>query len=251
MATQAVGVAVRANVLPPAPSGRQCTAGLLARGGGVDGDDACGRRHALRFRAATRRRPIARRESDRESALGPSHRCLEMQRGLHGVRQRLPERERLARHRASDDRCPLDLQADGEGPWNRRDLLATHDVPALRQAAMRGCLSYRRLVQASGRHRPRRQAHLHWLSVLHDGVPLQSALVHPRAARRPKPYAPRGKGTVESCTLCVHRVDEGRTPACVEACNDMGGGAMLFGDSTIPRVNRQARRCVSYYVYSR
>src|SRR5450756_666116 len=24
-----------------------------------------------------------------------------------------------------------------------------------------------------------------------------------------KPYAPRGKGTVESCTLCVHRVDAG------------------------------------------
>jgi molybdopterin-containing oxidoreductase family iron-sulfur binding subunit len=30
-------------------------------------------------------------------------------------------------------------------------------------------------------------------------------------------YAPRGKGTVESCTLCVHRVDAGRQPACVEA----------------------------------
>jgi tetrathionate reductase subunit B len=45
-----------------------------------------------------------------------------------------------------------------------------------------------------------------------------------------KPYAPRGKGTVESCTLCVHRVDAGGTPACVEACSDTGGGAMLFGD---------------------
>jgi tetrathionate reductase subunit B len=49
-----------------------------------------------------------------------------------------------------------------------------------------------------------------------------------------KPYAPRGKGTVESCTLCVHRVDEGRIPACVEACNDSGGGAMLFGDLNDP-----------------
>jgi tetrathionate reductase subunit B len=45
-----------------------------------------------------------------------------------------------------------------------------------------------------------------------------------------KPHAPRGKGTVESCTLCVHRIDEGRTPACVEACHDTAGGAMLFGD---------------------
>lgn len=49
-----------------------------------------------------------------------------------------------------------------------------------------------------------------------------------------KPHAPRGKGTVESCTLCVHRVDEGRGPACVEACADEGGGAMLFGDLNDP-----------------
>jgi molybdopterin-containing oxidoreductase family iron-sulfur binding subunit len=46
----------------------------------------------------------------------------------------------------------------------------------------------------------------------------------------PKAVAPRGKGTVESCTLCVHRVDAGRLPACVEACAAKGGGAMLFGD---------------------
>jgi molybdopterin-containing oxidoreductase family iron-sulfur binding subunit len=45
-----------------------------------------------------------------------------------------------------------------------------------------------------------------------------------------KPYAPRGKGTVESCTFCVHRIDAGRAPACVEACAKVGGGAMLFGD---------------------
>ena len=45
-----------------------------------------------------------------------------------------------------------------------------------------------------------------------------------------KPDVPRGKGTVESCTLCVHRVDRGETPACVEACGRDGGQAMLFGD---------------------
>lgn len=44
------------------------------------------------------------------------------------------------------------------------------------------------------------------------------------------PHAPRGKGTVESCTMCVHRVDKGRDPACVEACNSEGHGAMVFGD---------------------
>ena len=45
-----------------------------------------------------------------------------------------------------------------------------------------------------------------------------------------KPDVPRGKGTVESCTFCVHRVDKGETPACVEACNHDGGQAMWFGD---------------------
>jgi len=49
-----------------------------------------------------------------------------------------------------------------------------------------------------------------------------------------KSYAPRGKGTVESCTLCVHRIDDDRQPACVEACSDSGGGAMLFGDLNDP-----------------
>ena len=49
-----------------------------------------------------------------------------------------------------------------------------------------------------------------------------------------KPHAPRGKGTVESCTLCAHRVDEGRIPACVEACNKDGNKALVFGDLKDP-----------------
>ena len=49
-----------------------------------------------------------------------------------------------------------------------------------------------------------------------------------------KPYSPRGKGTVESCTFCVHRVDHGQQPACVEACNADGHQAMLFGDMNNP-----------------
>ncbi len=49
-----------------------------------------------------------------------------------------------------------------------------------------------------------------------------------------KSYAPRGKGTVESCTLCVHRIDVGGKPACVEACDTTGNGAMMFGDLNDP-----------------
>jgi tetrathionate reductase subunit B len=49
-----------------------------------------------------------------------------------------------------------------------------------------------------------------------------------------KPNTPRGKGTVESCTFCVVRVDEGKQPACVEACAEGGHGALVFGDLKDP-----------------
>ncbi len=60
-----------------------------------------------------------------------------------------------------------------------------------------------------------------------------------------KPWAPRGKGTVESCTFCVHRVDADREPACVEACADKGGGALLFGDLNDP-ASEIAKRVKAY-----
>ncbi|MCU7829715.1 MAG: 4Fe-4S dicluster domain-containing protein [Candidatus Thiodiazotropha sp. (ex Myrtea sp. 'scaly one' KF741663)] len=47
--------------------------------------------------------------------------------------------------------------------------------------------------------------------------------------------APRGKGCVESCTLCVHRIDEGvMQTACQEACDKDGHAAILFGDLKDP-----------------
>jgi molybdopterin-containing oxidoreductase family iron-sulfur binding subunit len=50
-----------------------------------------------------------------------------------------------------------------------------------------------------------------------------------------KPDVPRGKGCVESCTLCVHRIDRGdKTTACAEACTKAGHGAILFGDLNDP-----------------
>jgi len=49
-----------------------------------------------------------------------------------------------------------------------------------------------------------------------------------------KPHTPRGKGCVESCTMCVHRIDEGREPACVEACAANGSRAIIFGDLNDP-----------------
>lgn len=41
---------------------------------------------------------------------------------------------------------------------------------------------------------------------------------------------PRGKGCVESCNMCVNRIDNGQEPACVEASD----GAIIFGDLNDP-----------------
>ena len=49
-----------------------------------------------------------------------------------------------------------------------------------------------------------------------------------------KADVPRGKGCVEGCTLCVHRIDKGQGPACVDACAKAGHNAMLFGDLNDP-----------------
>ncbi|GAB6041347.1 sulfate reduction electron transfer complex DsrMKJOP subunit DsrO [Endothiovibrio diazotrophicus] len=55
-----------------------------------------------------------------------------------------------------------------------------------------------------------------------------------------KEYSPRGQGTVEACTLCVHRVDAGGIPACAEACPS---GAITFGDLNDPEseISRKVR----------
>ncbi len=59
-----------------------------------------------------------------------------------------------------------------------------------------------------------------------------------------KPEAPRGKGCVESCTLCVHRLDRGETvTACAEACSKAGHDAIVVGDLNDPdsAISRRVR----------
>lgn len=67
-----------------------------------------------------------------------------------------------------------------------------------------------------------------------------------------RPHSPRGKGTVESCNLCVHRVDaENQGPACAEACTQAGHGAIVFGDLNDPNSEVAKRRANSASVQLR
>ena len=58
-----------------------------------------------------------------------------------------------------------------------------------------------------------------------------------------KPDVPRGKGCVEGCTLCMHRIDRGALPVCVEACAAAGHAAIVFGDLNDPHseISRRIR----------
>jgi len=57
------------------------------------------------------------------------------------------------------------------------------------------------------------------------------SFIHENVTMKPT-IAPRGKGCVESCTLCVHRLDNGgTTTACQDACKH---GAIAFGDLKDP-----------------
>ncbi len=49
-----------------------------------------------------------------------------------------------------------------------------------------------------------------------------------------KAHMPRGKGCVESCTLCAHRIDRDQQPACVERCVATGHQALIFGNLNDP-----------------
>lgn len=60
-----------------------------------------------------------------------------------------------------------------------------------------------------------------------------------------KSDVPRGMGTVEACTMCVHKVDKGEMPACVTACAKAGHEAILFGDLNNPE-SEISKRIASY-----
>jgi len=47
---------------------------------------------------------------------------------------------------------------------------------------------------------------------------------------RPK----RSHGVAEACHLCAHRLDVGKQPACVDACRQVGAGAIMVGNLADP-----------------
>ena len=119
--------------------------------------------------------------------------------------------QRLAKHRARPEIDPQWIRkVTLKDPNTGVDAFGAGHVPALRKAALRRRLPDRRLVQARRRHRAGGQAHLHRLPLLHDGLPFKARSFVHEAHDDQKTNAPRGKGTVEGCTLCVDRIDAGR-----------------------------------------
>ena len=49
-----------------------------------------------------------------------------------------------------------------------------------------------------------------------------------------KEYPRRSHGVAESCHFCAHLLDKGGRPACVEACEQAGQRALIFGDMNDP-----------------
>ena len=55
--------------------------------------------------------------------------------------------------------------------------------------------------------------------------------------------AKRSHGVSTACTFCAHLVDQGKTPACVTACDRADAGALVFGDLDDP--NSEVSRLVA------
>ncbi|MEZ5358198.1 MAG: 4Fe-4S dicluster domain-containing protein [Candidatus Zixiibacteriota bacterium] len=62
---------------------------------------------------------------------------------------------------------------------------------------------------------------------------------------RPK----RSHGVAEACTLCAHRLDVGKPPACVEACQNVGAGAIMVGN--LNDANSEVSQIISRYATKR
>lgn len=58
-----------------------------------------------------------------------------------------------------------------------------------------------------------------------------------------KDYPKRSHGVAESCNFCAHLLDQGKRPACVEACEKVGATALVHGDLNDP--NSEVSKLIS------
>ncbi|MBK7744089.1 MAG: 4Fe-4S dicluster domain-containing protein [Betaproteobacteria bacterium] len=168
-----------------------------------------------------------------------------MRARLHRLRGRLRQGERAA-GRPRPDRAAVDPQGRAAGPALGRTLAA----PVMCQHCAHPpcvdvCPTGASFQRADGIVLVDRHTCIGCRYCMMACPYKARSFVH-EPVRDQRPEVPRGRGCVESCTLCVHRLDRGGTPACVEACAAAGHQALLFGDLNDPtsalaqRVAREA-----------
>jgi len=166
----------------------------------ADGCDACVTACDLENGLNLQRKPEGESQSKWDQQVAKWIRMVEVQADLSGRRSRLPLMCQHCHYPPCVDVCPTGAS------FKRADGLVLVDRHI--------CIGCRYCMMACP-YKAR--------SFIHETVEVKLTSV------------PRGKGCVESCTLCVQRRDNGGTStACADACAAEGHDAILFGDLKDP-----------------
>ncbi len=168
----------------------------------AEGCDACVDRLQRRERAeSSGRSPKARIETKWDRQVAKWIRTVKVQDNLTGQVSRLPMMCQHCEHPPCVDVCPTGAS------FKRADGIVMVDRHT--------CIGCRYCMMACP-YKAR--------SFIHEVVEVKLT------------RAPRGKGCVESCNLCVHRRDNGESStACADACAAEGHNAIVFGDLKDPQ----------------
>jgi tetrathionate reductase subunit B len=182
--------------------------------------------------AATLRRRPGRQP---RGALGPADRHHEVRRRLHRLRHRLPHRKRPAPtpQRSTDARWirKIEIKEVKTGRQASAPVMCQH---CAEPPCVDVCPTGASFKRADGIVLVDRHSCIGCRYCMMACPYKARSFVHEELSDQ-LPDVPRGKGCVESCTLCVHRIDRGdKTTACAEACAKAGHGAIVFGDLNDP-----------------